>query len=41
MRALSILATASLLAGTAQAADFNAIGLLNQAEFRAFSEDVA
>lgn len=28
-------------ASTAQAADFNAIGLLTQAEFRAFSEDVA
>jgi hypothetical protein len=32
---------ASLLAATAQAADFNAIGALNQTEFRAFSEDVA
>lgn len=36
-----ILAAALLAAGTAQAADFNAIGLLNQTEFRAFSEDVA
>lgn len=29
------------LASTAQASDFNAIGVLNQTEFRAFSEDVA
>ncbi|MDO9091910.1 MAG: hypothetical protein Q7U99_04595 [Rubrivivax sp.] len=29
------------IAGSAHAADFNAIGLLTQAEFRAFSEDVA
>jgi hypothetical protein len=35
------LAAATLLASAAQAADFNAIGLLNQAEFRAFSEDVS
>jgi hypothetical protein len=37
------LATALSLAaaGTAQAADFNALKLLNQTEFRAFSEDVA
>ena len=27
--------------GAAQAADFNALRLLNQTEFRAFSEDVA
>ena len=37
----TLLAATTLLAGAAQAADFNAIGLLNQAEFRAFSEDVA
>jgi hypothetical protein len=37
-----ILAAALLAAGTtAQAADFNALRLLNQTEFRAFSEDVA
>ena len=35
-------AAAALLAATgAQAADFNALKLLNQTEFRAFSEDVA
>ncbi len=43
MRHTRTAATAALiaLAGSAQAADFNAIGLLNQTEFRAFSEDVA
>ena len=35
------LAAALLAAGTAHAADFNALKLLNQTEFRAFSEDVA
>lgn len=35
------LAAALLAAGAAHAADFNAISLLNQTEFRAFSEDVA
>lgn len=40
--ALRLAAAAALaLAGSAQASDFNAIGALNQAEFRAFSEDVA
>lgn len=34
-------ASACALAGSAQASDFNAIGTLNQTEFRAFSEDVA
>jgi hypothetical protein len=40
---LSIAATAAALAAapTAYAADFNAIGTLTQAEFRAFSEDLA
>lgn len=33
--------TAALCAGASQASDFNAVGVLNQAEFRAFSEDVA
>lgn len=43
MRHTRTAATAALLAlaGVAQAADFNAIGLLNQTEFRAFSQDVA
>jgi hypothetical protein len=35
------LALALVAAGAAQAADFNAIGTLNQAEFKAFSQDVA
>lgn len=35
------LAAALAAAPTAQAADFNAIGTLTQAEFRAFSEDIA
>lgn len=35
------LALALVAAGAAQAADFNAIGTLNQAEFKAFSKDVA
>jgi hypothetical protein len=40
--ALALAAALTALSGTAaQAADFNAIGLLTQAEFRAFSEDVA
>ena len=39
-RFVALAAAAVFTAGT-QAADFNAIGLLNQAEFRAFSEDVA
>ncbi|MEN9631214.1 MAG: hypothetical protein RJA10_4442 [Pseudomonadota bacterium] len=34
-------AAAFALTGVAQASDFNAIGTLNQTEFRAFSEDVA
>jgi hypothetical protein len=34
-------ASACALAGNALASDFNAIGTLNQTEFRAFSEDVA
>ena len=33
--------TMAVSSAATQAADFNAIGLLNQAEFRAFSEDVA
>jgi hypothetical protein len=37
----TVLALALGAMGAAQAADFNAIGALNQAEFRAFSEDVA
>lgn len=37
----SCLALALAAAGGAQAADFNAIGLLNQAEFLAFSQDIA
>lgn len=38
----SLLFAATLVAaGAAQAADFNSIVLLNQSEFRAFSEDVA
>jgi len=42
MTALRLAAALSLAAaGTAQAADFNALKLLNQTEFRAFSEDVA
>ena len=42
MRTSRFIATAAtVLAASAQAADFNAIGLLNQSEFRAFSEDVA
>ena len=42
MRTSRFIATAvTVLAASAQAADFNAIGLLNQSEFRAFSEDVA
>jgi len=36
-----VLAAAVLAAGAVQAADFNALRLLNQSEFRAFSEDVA
>ena len=36
-----IASAAAVLAASAHAADFNAIGLLSQAEFRAFSEDVA
>jgi hypothetical protein len=35
------LVLALVAAGAAQAADFNAIGTLNQAEFKAFSQDVA
>jgi hypothetical protein len=34
-------AFSALAASSAQAADFNSTGLLNQAEFRAFSEDIA
>ena len=42
MRTSRFIATAvTVLAASAQAADFNAIGLLTQSEFRAFSEDVA
>ena len=42
MTTLRLAAALSLAAaGTAQAADFNALRLLNQTEFRAFSEDVA
>lgn len=37
----TVLALALLAAGGARAADFNAIGALNQAEFLAFSKDVA
>jgi hypothetical protein len=37
----SIVATTLVLSGHAMAADFNAVGLLTQTEFRAFSEDVA
>ncbi len=36
-----LVAAATLVGGLAHAADFNAIGLLSQAEFRAFSEDIA
>jgi hypothetical protein len=35
-----VAASLALAAGSAHAADFNAIGLLNQAEFRALSEDI-
>jgi hypothetical protein len=37
---LALAAVACAAVGAACAADFNAIGLLNQTEFRAFSEDV-
>jgi hypothetical protein len=41
MKHFRLFLAALALAGSAHAADFNAIGLLNQPEFRAFSEDVA
>jgi hypothetical protein len=37
----AVLTAAVVAAGAAQAADFNTIGQLDQAEFRAFSQDVA
>lgn len=40
-RHLLVASALGALAFSAHAGDFNAIGLLNQAEFRAFSEDVA